>query len=149
MLRLRFKFGRLLFKGNQLSQNCCRWRVTGYRTVVLPEGCVVGAQNCPACRSTPILEINNLSFNGDPRVVVAAAVSGYIDVDCGGGTQFFPCVDTTVPWLDAEFTNEICNAGRTAEVWYEVEDCPGAKGSTNEDPLENKDLRIIFTLAGE
>jgi len=149
VLRLRFKFGKLLFKGNQLSQNCCGWKVNGYRTVVLPEGCSVGEQDCPACRSTPILEISNFYFNGDPRVVVAAAVSGYIDVDCGGNPDFAPCEDTTVPWLDGEFVKETCNAGRTAEVWYEFEDCPGALGSSNPQPLENKDLRIIFTLAGE
>jgi hypothetical protein len=148
-LRIRFKSGKLLFKGDKLNQNCCRWRVTGYRTVVLPEGCAVGLDGCPACRSTPILEISNLYFNGSPGTVVSAAVSGYIDVDCGGGIQFAPCFDTTVPFFDREFIKEDCESGRSAEVWYEFEDCPGAKDAFDPGPLENKDLRIIFTLAGE
>lgn len=149
MLKLRFKYGKLLFKDGKLGQNCCRWRVTGYRKVILPEGCTYGAENCPACKSDPILTISNLTFFGDPSVIVAAAVSGYIGVDCGNNPSYLPCRDTTVPFYDGVYIKTVCTSGQEAEVWYEFEDCPDAKGVGNEDALRNKDLRLIFTLVAE
>ena len=149
MLRLRFKNGKVLIQNGKIQQNCCRWKVTGYRTVILPEGCTYGAQGCPACRSTVILTISSLYFNGEPETAVAAGVTGYIGVDCDNNPDYLPCRNVDVPFADAVYIKTICSNGRTAEVWYEVEDCPGARDSENTDPLRNKDLRIIFTLESQ
>lgn len=157
---MRFRNGRVLLRNGRLSPNCCIWRVTGYRLVILPDEpgnpCEYGRPGCPACETTPILEISKRYFNGTPPVVVEAAVSGAFDVNCrfnlnheptlNDNPLFEPCVSATVNWRDKVGVGDVCINAKEAEVSYEIEDCESARGSGNEQPLENRDLRIIFTL---
>lgn len=167
MLNLRFKNGKVLIRDGKLAPNCCRWRVLNYTVQILgvnPSGGIkicnnFGEPNCPACESTPVFQISNMYFNGTPRVVVEAAVSGFIDVNCKFTSShqpmdednpvFFPCVSTTIPWKDRIYTVDVCITNKTATVTYEFEDCPSARNFGDGSALLSRDLRVIFSLEAQ
>lgn len=141
----RYGTKRLLFRNGKLSQDCCKWKVTGYTTEII---CLQRPEDpfplCPACTSTPNIEISPLYFNGSPQVVVFSAVTGFIDVACPD-RDLGPCSSTTLA-LTSGFVSSVVCSGNVATVSVEYEDCPNAVTVGEPFPLLSKDLRVIYTL---